>query len=151
MKINPKNAISHFFPSPCFEQVYFEAVANAIYAGATEISIFIEIASFDKANTLTITIKDNGEGFIDENFEKFCSLLETDSSERKGLGRLIYLAYFNEIKVTSQFSGTKKRSFLFSNTFTDENEVANTDDGPSGTTLVFKRFSGERIKSYGDC
>jgi len=148
MKINSKNAVSHFFPNPCFEQVYFEAVANAIYAGATEISILIKIKAFDQADTLSLTITDNGEGFVDKNFEKFSSLLEVDSPEQKGLGRLVFLEYFNKVRVVSRYGGTKQRTFLFNAAFDGESDATNVEEGPSGTTLIFNQFSGERIKAY---
>ena len=148
MKINSKNAVSHFFPNPCFEQVYFEAVANAIYAGASEISILIKIKAFDQADTLTLAITDNGSGFIDKNFEKFSRLLEVDSPEHKGLGRLIFLEYFDEVRIVSRYNGTKQRVFLFNANFDGENDVVDADAGPSGTSIAFTRFSGSRVKSY---
>jgi hypothetical protein len=50
MKININNAIATFFSNPSYEQIYFEAVANALDAGADEISI--EIANSNlKCNT----------------------------------------------------------------------------------------------------
>jgi anti-sigma regulatory factor (Ser/Thr protein kinase) len=110
MKVNIKNAISRFYPNPSFEQVYFEAVANAIDAGATHVSILVEIEAFDHPDTLSITITDDGDGFTDRNFDKFCSLLEVDNAEHRGLGRLVYLAYFNEIRVASRYE-EKQRTF----------------------------------------
>ncbi len=148
MKINSKKAVSHFFPNPSFEQVYFEAVANSIDAKATEISIEIDIVSFDQADTLTMKISDNGEGFLDENFEKFSKLLETNCPEHKGLGRLVFLQYFDAITVVSRFRGTKKRVFIFNQDFDGDSEVVDVDGQPSGTILEFKNFSGERVKSY---
>ena len=148
MKINSKKAISHFFPNPCFEQIYFEAVANAIYAGASEISILIAIKGFDQADTLSLTIADNGCGFVDKNFEKFSRLLEVDSPEHKGLGRLVFLEYFNEVRIVSKYDNTKQRTFLFNADFDGESEVADIESGLSGTTLTFTRFSGDRVKAY---
>ena len=43
MKINLNNAVKFFFPNPSLEMVYFEAIANAIDAGATEIDVKINI------------------------------------------------------------------------------------------------------------
>ena len=48
MKIELENAIKVFHPSPSYEQVYFEAVANSLDANANEITINISIESFDK-------------------------------------------------------------------------------------------------------
>lgn len=52
MKINLKKAVSTFYPSPSYELIYFEAIANAIDAGATEINISINIDSYAQVDTL---------------------------------------------------------------------------------------------------
>ena len=39
------------------------------------ISIDIDVQAFDKPETLKITVSDNGDGFTDENFERFRKLL----------------------------------------------------------------------------
>ena len=148
MRINSKKALSHFFPNPSYEQVYFEAVANAIDAGATQISIRIEIKAFDEPNTLKLTISDNGEGFTNENFRKFSNLLEVDSPDHKGLGRLVFLEYFRRVDIVSFFGGTKKRTIKFDMEFDGESNVGTVQPCPSGSTLVFHSFSGDRIKSY---
>ena len=39
MEIEIQNAVGLFFPTPYFQQIYFEAVVNAIDAGAKKIEI----------------------------------------------------------------------------------------------------------------
>ena len=56
--------------------VYFEAIANSINAGATEISINIKIKSIAVVDTFKLEISDNGAGFTDENYRKFSILME---------------------------------------------------------------------------
>ena len=56
MDIEASGAIKHFYPNPSLMLVYFEALANALDANATAISIDIEIDSFDKPETLKVTI-----------------------------------------------------------------------------------------------
>jgi hypothetical protein len=146
MNINLKNAISHFYPNPSFEQIYFESVANAIDAGASSIDISISITEFTKPKTLFISVKDNGDGFNDKNFGKFTSLLETDE-EHKGLGRLVYLAYFNDVEIDSYY-GTRNRCFTFNSSFDGESTVKEIDETLKGSILNFKNFSGAKIKSY---
>lgn len=148
MKINPKKAISHFFPNPCYEQIYFEAVANSIDAAATKIEIRIEIESFERPDTLMVTISDNGVGFSDDNFRKFSSLLEVESLDHKGLGRLVFLEYFHQVDVVSHFGGSKQRSFRFDQDFDGDSQVAIAENEPSGTTLTLSGFAGEKIKTY---
>jgi phosphoglycerate-specific signal transduction histidine kinase len=73
MKINTSKAISTFHPNPSYEQVYFEAVANALDAEANRITIDIKIDSFESAETLKLVIEDNGKGFIDKTSTDFLS------------------------------------------------------------------------------
>ena len=75
MDIETAGAIRLFFPNPSLTLVYFEALANALDAGATDVSIDIDVQAFDKPDTLKITVSDNGDGFTDENFERFRKLL----------------------------------------------------------------------------
>jgi len=147
MKINLGKAIKAFYPSPSFIQIYFEAIANAIDADATSIGIAIKLESFDKPDSLVIRISDNGHGFTDSDFKKFSSLLEVESEDHKGLGRLVYLAYFNEIRFDSQFDAAKNRTFHFSEKFIGDSSVWETSR-EIGTYIEFKYFSGGKIKSY---
>jgi hypothetical protein len=151
MKINLTKAITTFHPNPSYEQVYFEAVANALDAEADEISIQIKIDSFDTPETLQLIIKDNGIGFSDISFEKFCSLLEVDNNKHKGLGRLVYLAYFNDVKIESFYEGSKKREFLFNSVFGSESQE--TSDFPEqeekhGSLLCFSGYRKDKIHTY---
>lgn len=151
MKINLTKAISTFHQSPSYEQVYFEAVANALDSGADEINIQIKIDSFDTPDTLELIIKDNGMGFSEKNFEKFCRLLDVENNKHKGLGRLVYLEYFNEVKIESSYEGIKKREFLFSREFTGESnetsDVTKVED-THGSIFYFSGYRKGRIYSY---
>ncbi|MBX3176262.1 MAG: sensor histidine kinase [Candidatus Hydrogenedentes bacterium] len=150
MKIKLDKAIAYFYPSPSFEQIYFETIANAIDAGATEVSIDIYIESFAKPETLSITIKDNGVGFTDRNFGKFSHLLDADSKDHKGLGRLVLLVYFSDVHVSSVFGKSNRREFDFTRDFGGEEKTTSLEGNESanGTTIKCESFLGERIKSY---
>lgn len=150
MEINLKKAVSIFHPNPSYEQVYFEAVANALDAGADRISIHIEIDAFESADTLQLIIKDNGVGFLDKNFEKFSKLLEVDNNSHKGLGRLVYLSYFDEIKIESIYENSKKREFIFNGKFVGKFKATNVTniENQSGSTLYFKKYSKAKIYQY---
>jgi hypothetical protein len=146
MQINLDKAISTFHPSPSYEQVYFEAIANALDANADEISIQIKIDAYDSPETLELIIQDNGQGFADQNFEKFSQLLKVESSDHKGLGRLIYLAYFGDIAVESFYEG-KRRNFNFNSGFNGDSHVT-SERSKSGSKLYFTRHLNKKIYTY---
>jgi len=150
MDIETSNAIKLFFPNPSLVQVFFEAIANSLDAGAKEISIQIEIQSFSTPETLKISIADDGKGFTPESFERFARLLKAQDSFHKGLGRLVFLNYFGRVEVDSIW-GTNRRTFVFSESFNGKSDLQKlTSPQSDKTTLVFTNFIGERIKSYDD-
>jgi hypothetical protein len=150
MEIDTKYASRLFFPAPSFVQVYFEAIANSFDAGASEIEIVVELDGGIAAEGLAVTITDNGVGFTDERFGRFRRLQEPHDRFHKGLGRLVYLQYFQEVAVTSHFSGGTRR-FTFSPSFRGDSETElNTKSQPSTTTLRFSGFLKDRLRSYAD-
>ena len=150
MDIETSGAIRLFFPNPSLTLVYFEALANALDAGATEISIDIDVQAFDKPETLKITVSDNGDGFTDENFERFRKLLRPRDKFHKGIGRLVFLNYFSRVDVTSTRSKWR-RTFIFKDGFDGNAPIENlNDEQPAKTTLVFNGFAKDRVKSYDD-
>ena len=144
-------AVKLFVASPSFVQVYFEAIANSIDAGATEIEITITTdGKIRNSDTLQIEIKDNGVGFTKERFDRFRCVREPVDAFHKGLGRLVYLKYFREVKVNSSYE-EQEREFLFSSGYNGESAVSDRrEDTPQSTTLSFSGFIGERIHSYDD-
>ncbi|MFR9545801.1 MAG: ATP-binding protein [Rikenellaceae bacterium] len=149
MKINIKQAIRVFFQNPSLEMVFIEAIANSLDAKATKIDIDISIDAFDKVETLEVAITDNGEGFTDERYKKFCELLKVEEDSHRGVGRLVYLCYFNEITIDSQFDG-KARKFMYNQEFeeSDTNNVVDIKGKTNTTKLNFTQCSSERLSSY---
>ncbi len=117
MKVNLNQAVKMFFGNSSLEMVYFEAVANAFDANATVININVSINAINQPETLKIEISDNGIGFTDDRYKKFSNLFDVNESTHKGLGRLVYLCYFNNIEVDSYFNNDKRRSFKFTEEF----------------------------------
>lgn len=150
MKINLSNAVSTFYPNPSYEQIYFEAFANALDAGANHIKIKIDINAFDNPETLQVSIYDNGIGFIDKNFSKFSQLLEVEKKNHKGLGRLVYLAYFEEICFESFHDNHKKRTFTFNNNFNGDSINSTVEDKKEdfNTSINFSGYTKDRIYRY---
>jgi len=143
MKINLKQAVKYFFTNPSLELVYIEAVANSMDAKASVIDIEISLDEISKPETLSILIRDNGEGFTDKRFNKFAELMKVEDDSHKGLGRLVFLSYFNKVDITSCF-GKKKRTFQYSTNFDETtNNVESQKTEEQKTEL---KFSGYHLK-----
>ncbi len=150
MDIETSGAIRLFFPNPSLTLVYFEALANALDAGATEISIDVDVQAFDKPDTLRITITDNGDGFSDENFDRFKTLLKPRDKFHKGIGRLVFLNYFQRVDVSSAWD-KNQRNFTFKEGFDGNAPIQELQvEQQARTILVFTEFAKDRVKSYDD-
>ena len=122
MEVNVKQALKIFFSKSSFEMIYFEAFANALEADATE--FYIDIKHDKSLQNLSLALTDNGVGFTDERFQKFGKLFDVEEqSQNKGLGRLVYLCYFEKVCVESYFNNSFKRTFEFNESFKGESEV----------------------------
>jgi hypothetical protein len=147
MKVKPKNAANLLFSSTSLEYVYFEAIANSIDAGASEVKIAIQISSFTEPETLRISILDNGKGFDEDNFNRFSNLLDRLDPQHKGIGRLVYLSYFSEIFVDSAF-GMQRRHFIFNDEFDGDCSIDNLVEECYSTVIELTGYSKERIHKY---
>lgn len=146
MQVNVNKAVKMFFSSSSFEMIYNEALANALDAGATDVSIKINLPDPSEIINLSLSIADNGVGFDDARFGKFSKLFDVEEQSHKGLGRLVYLCYFDSVRVVSTYGdGTKKRSFVFNNDFNGENTVEDTEPYPCGSSLLMQGFAGEKL------
>jgi hypothetical protein len=146
MKVKLSQAVKMFFGNSSLEMVYLEAIANALDANATEINIKVSAKALNQPETLQIEISDNGEGFTDERYQKFSKLFDVEESSHKGLGRLVYLCYFEDVKITSFYDKTKKRTFDFSEGFEEEKfVVTDVDERLPGTTFVMTNYALQKI------
>ncbi|MFT5779992.1 MAG: DNA mismatch repair ATPase MutL, partial [Crocinitomicaceae bacterium] len=66
MKVKLSQAVKMFFGNSSLEMVFFEAIANALDADATEIEIRIAVKALNQPETLQLEISDNGIGFTPE-------------------------------------------------------------------------------------
>ena len=117
MKAKVGQAVKMFFSNSSLEMVYLEAIANALDANATQININIQANSYNSPKTLKIWIEDDGEGFTNARFDKFSNLFDVDDATHKGLGRLVYLCYFDSIAVESYYENKYLRKFKFTDFF----------------------------------
>jgi hypothetical protein len=146
MEINVENAVNLFFPSPSLETVYYEAVANSIDADATKIWITINLPDFNNVSSFELQIADNGNGFTDKNFHKFSHLLEVDEKTHKGVGRLVFLHYFNKISVSSSYE-SYLRTFTFNKHFDGKFETVE-GEYEKKTILTFSDYNKAKIREY---
>lgn len=147
MEVNVQKAVKMFFSNSSFEMIYNEALANALDAGANEIRIIISLPDQKQLQNLQLIISDNGVGFDDFRFGKFGKLFDVEEQSHKGLGRLVYLCYFEKVCVESIYDGgtKKKRTFTFDDGFNGENIVEDTETYPCGSSLTMQGFIGERL------
>jgi hypothetical protein len=149
MRVKLSKAVKMFFGNSSLEMVYFEAIANALDASATEIGITISAQDYSQPETLIIEIEDNGVGFTDERFKKFSNLFDVDDPTHKGLGRLIYLCYFEKTLILSNYEDFFCRKFEFSDAFNEESEVVkNENKSKNGTKLSMSGYTLERLRQY---
>ena len=87
MEVNLKQAISMFFSQSSFDMVYLEAVANALDAGASNIKIHFSASTLSNEKSFKLVISDNGIGFTDERYKKFCRLLDVDKDDKAPRGK----------------------------------------------------------------
>lgn len=150
MEIETSTAVQFFFPSPSLPMVYFEALANSLDAGASEVEIRIFISEYAAAKTLEVSISDNGDGFTKENFERFSQLMRARDAQHKGLGRLVFLKYFERVTIDSSWSGAR-RSFIFDARFKGESSLLSDEEIHSSRTILqFSGFKNEKVKAYDD-
>lgn len=145
MDVNVKRAVKMFFSKSSFEMVYFEAFANALDAGATSFNINIILPKPNDLSGLSLELSDNGEGFTDCRFGKFKRLLDVEERTHKGLGRLVYLCYFDRVQISSVFEPHHVRNFEFTEEFDGNYTIGDTSVEETGTKLTFTGFNGEKL------
>lgn len=145
MEVNVKQALKMFFSKSSFEMIYFEAFANALDADATEFNIDISLSDYGEWHNLVLTISDNGVGFDNIRFGKFSKLFEVEEQSHKGLGRLVYLCYFEDVDICSVFNNTQQRNFRFNESFNKENDVVDIEYTANGSIFKMTGFTGAKL------
>lgn len=146
MQVKLSQAVKMFFGNSSLEMVFFEAIANALDAEANEITISITAKALNQPETLQIEISDNGLGFTNERYNKFSKLFDVEESSHKGLGRLVYLCYFDDVKVISNYDKVKVREFDFNEGFKEDNFKSSiVPETKSGTVFKMTSYVLQRI------
>lgn len=147
-------------------QPLFEAVMNAVHSTQDKFKdtvsehgrVDITVTKKDDKKSLSIVVADNGNGLNSENYDAF---LTTDTEHKKitrggkGVGRLLWLACFEDIHIKSDFIDNNKkqrRSFKFSLKETDQIEGDTLEDlgDPDGQTGFIASFSKLKNGGYED-
>src|SRR5574344_223447 len=145
MKIKLSNAVKFLYGESSFEWVFYEAVANAIDAEATNINIKIVCNGESDKKNLEVEINDNGIGFDDDRFKKFSQLLDVEEDTHKGVGRLVYLSYFDRINIVSIFGHNHQRTFEYSDSFDGESKIEEIENSENGTTLKMSEYKLSKL------
>lgn len=146
MQVKLSQAVKMFFGNSSLEMVFFEAIANALDAEANEITISITAKALNQPESLQIEISDNGIGFTDERYGKFSKLFDVEESSHKGLGRLVYLCYFDDVKIISNYDKVKVREFDFNEGFKEDDFKSSiVPETKSGTIFKMTSYALQRI------
>lgn len=151
MKVKLSQAVKMFFGNSSFEMIFSEAIANALDAKATKIDIEISAENYSDVKSLCVKITDDGVGFTSDRFKKFSKLFDTEDSTHKGLGRLVYLCYFEKIIINSTYKeGDSYKNCSFEFTEDMENEVVITESSETrtGTQIIMTDYIGIRLHKY---
>ncbi|GHT68748.1 hypothetical protein FACS189452_08920 [Bacteroidia bacterium] len=133
-----------------------EAVVNSIDAignkpnGKIEIVVYREnVLEFDNAKPYikSIEIIDNGVGFTQENTDSFDTYLSETKLETggKGFGRFMYLKYFNDAKIQSQYKDGERYKFRNFRFGKQDEIIVDKEDGEAttketGTKLILENI-----------
>ena len=144
-RINLKKFIAeHYKGGVTARDVIREGVTNSIHAGARTVSVDLwfekqpGLFGDEERNVLDrITISHDGEGFTEENlnyFDEICTDHKDDIGG-KGMGRLAFLKYANQVDVRSQLS-SQLVEFRYTPAFKPEDVKLTDVTGPQETTIT---------------
>lgn len=158
MKSNIRGVLKQF-KNASFLEPLFEAVANALDAGAEKIVIELieDKSGFDGINPkplLGYSVTDDGEGFTKKNREAFSELYTDNRKEvgGKGSGRFKALVVFDHVGIES-FTGDEHVTLHFTREFNDETDfTVHKETGAKRTTFTFlgrgKLYTKKEFPSY---
>ena len=146
-------------------QPLFEAVSNSIHSTQARFGddvsekgrVTVTVNTSRNKNEVWATVEDNGNGLNEKNWDAFTTT-DTDNKIEiggKGVGRLMWLYYFESIRVKSTYtndgSALRRKSFDF--VLALDNQIRNLSDEAIGEEVdvgFFVRFTGLRNNAYRD-
>lgn len=151
MKVSLKQAVKQFYSQSSYDQIYQEAIANALDAGARNMTISFKADNLSDVNSFKLVISDDGVGFTEDRFKKFSKLMDVEDEDIKhrGLGRLVFLFYYDKVSVASYFDNNNFRSFDFDERLSDDSKesaaITMDENHPSGTTIRYEGYNLTRL------
>lgn len=143
-------------------QPLFESVMNSVHSTQDKYKdqvsklgkIEINIERKSDSSPIKIIVQDNGVGLNNENYDAF---LKTDTMHKyerggKGVGRLLWLACFDKVKVTSDFEEANlKKRINFDFQLSEQNQIQNEkienlgqSDNQTGFIVTFEGLRNGR-------
>lgn len=150
-RINLRKFIAeHYKGGVSARDVIREALTNAIHAGGKHISVDLHFsekqaeigggaAEGERRVLEQITISDDGEGFTTENlnfFDEICTS-HKDNIGGKGVGRLAFLKYANQVEIRSQLAH-ELIEFAYTPEFKLEDVTKSTASGAPLTVITLR-------------
>jgi hypothetical protein len=143
-------------------QPLFEAISNAIHSTQSKFGdhvakrgwVRVEVTTNRQKEDVWAVVEDNGTGLDPDNWEAFTT---TDTDNKidiggKGVGRLLWLDCFTEVKVESIFdedAKRKKRTFKFALSMENQIKDYKIEDVASSLETGFRaRFNGLKKNGY---
>lgn len=144
-------------------QPLFEAISNAIHSTqarfpktvAAEGRVVVTVQTDRKKEAVTAIVEDNGPGLNERNWEAF---ITTDTDNKieiggKGVGRLMWLDCFADIRVDTAFidgDEMKRRAFNFVLDVNNQIQNESFEDAPPREPYFLVAFKGLRTNGYRD-
>lgn len=136
------------------DDVLFESISNSIHSNSTEVICTLSTndsqfgdgdGDFGPMKVDTITIKDNGDGMTNENYQSFCRYRTEHKKELgcKGVGRFVFLKVYESAKFQSRIKDLGElRTFKFGLNFnTDDLQVIKEDCYENSTEVSFSALN----------
>ncbi len=144
-------------------QPLFEAISNAIHstqalygdAVAEKGRVIVTVQTDRRKDAVLAIVEDNGPGLNEKNWDAFVTT-DTDNKIElggKGVGRLMWLDCFLNIRVNSAFvdgSGLKRRKFDFVLDLENQFQNESLDEYPRPDSYFLVEFKGLRDNGYRD-
>lgn len=141
MRVSLDKAVKAIYSSVKLEQIINEAIANSIDANASSIQIDItgNLPQSKNGNIedLSITIKDNGNGFTEQSLKRFITLYDHQDDFHKGVGRLAFKRAFKKVHIDSVNVDNKEVEFEFNDNLELEGIKSNDGSNKEKSTVIY--------------